>query len=272
MKRLLLAFLGMMVLAAGGYARADSPANPAASSQTPSVRYQEVHVYCPTQVEEARQHYVRGVQLGHQGDLEGAMNAYRKALDLDPNYCDAMDNLGQLHRRQGKLDEAALWYKKSIKVLPTNPVPHQNLAVVYEFQGKIKDAISEYETLTGIDPENPEGYYGLGNIHVRLEQFEPALKNLKRAEELYVKSSSPFIMDAQKLLGIAYFRLRDFENAKHYFKACYDHFQKEPMINYAIGMTYILGNRDLDEARKYIRRARDLGLKLPDELVKELKL
>ena len=272
MKRLLIVLFVVMNLAASCYAEMDSPATQPASPKPPDIRYLEVRVYCPTLIEEARDNYNRGLGLAKQGDLEGAVQAYRKAVDLDPNYCDAMDNLGQLNRRQGRLDEAILWYKRSIKVLPGNPVPHQNLASAYIRQGKLQEAIPEYEILIKIDPENPEGYYGLGHVYLMIDQSGPAVTHLKKAAELYAKSSSPLIMDAHHLLGLAYFNHKEYENAKYHLKACYSQLGNDPQVNYALGISYILGNRDLDEAKKYLKKSRGLGFKIPEELEKALNL
>jgi len=60
------------------------------------------------------------LRLSGQGKPAEAMQEYQKAIELDANYCDAMDNLGQLLRSQGELDEAIYWYKRSINLVPGN--------------------------------------------------------------------------------------------------------------------------------------------------------
>jgi len=93
------------------------------------------------------------------------MQEYQKAIELDANYCDAMDNLGQLLRSQGELDEAIYWYKRSINLVPGNRAAHTDLAVAYRFQGKFDAAISEYQIVLKMNPRDPEGYYGLGTVY-----------------------------------------------------------------------------------------------------------
>ena len=76
---------------------------PSAAGNQPAL--QEI-VLCPTKNQTAGELYNKGLELSGKGDFESAMKAYSRAIELDANYCDAMDNLGQLLRRQGKFEEA----------------------------------------------------------------------------------------------------------------------------------------------------------------------
>jgi tetratricopeptide (TPR) repeat protein len=147
-----------------------------------------------------------------------------------------MDNMGVLLRRQGKLEEAISWYKKSIQVLPTNPLPHMNLALVYGMLNKYEESIVEYQTLIKIDADDPEGDYGLGSDYLKKNDLPLAIEHLKKAEQLYAKKSSPVISDARYLLGVCYFR----------------------------------GSGNVTETRKYLKRAQELGVDIPEELKRKL--
>jgi tetratricopeptide (TPR) repeat protein len=243
-----------------------------ASPQQENIRVFDQPVYCPTQNEEARLLYNRGLELTSQGNLEAAIQAYRKATELDPIYCDAMDNLGQLFRRLGKLDEAISWYKRSVEVLPNNAVAHQNLAIVYRLQGKLDEAISEHQWLTRIDADDPEGYYGLGTDYLEMNELQLALEHLKRAEQLYAKRSSPLIVDTRHALGVTYYKLKDLGKTRYYFEQIYDQERNDPGVNYTLGLCYFFEAKDLNEARKYLKRAQELGVKIPAELVQKLNL
>jgi tetratricopeptide (TPR) repeat protein len=213
-----------------------------------------------------------GVTLTGKGNLEAATRAYRDAIKIDPLFCDAMDNLGVVLRRLGKLDEAISWYKRSAEISPSNPTPHQNLAIVYGLQGKLDEALSEHQMVIKIDSDNPEGYYGLGTDYLKLNEFQLALENLQIAEQLYAKRSSPLITDARHALGITYYNLKDLEKARYYFEQIYDQMQNDPGVNYVLGLCYLFEVKDPNEARKYLKRAQELGAKIPGELVQKLNL
>ncbi len=90
-----------------------------------------VDVLYPTENEQASQSYDDAVIYQTQRQLEEAEGLYLKAIELDPGFCEAMDNLGQLLRSQGMVEEAISWYLRSIEILPDNRVAHQNLFVLY---------------------------------------------------------------------------------------------------------------------------------------------
>src|SRR5690349_4805578 len=48
---------------------------------------------CWSENRQALEHYDRGVRLYDEGSAVEAVAAYQQALELDPRFCDAMDNL-----------------------------------------------------------------------------------------------------------------------------------------------------------------------------------
>lgn len=251
-----------------------SPAAPAAEAPPAPqkvVKTTETGILCPTTSEEARQAYNNAFSLKRQGKLREAEEAYRKAIQFDPKYCDAMDNLGVLLRGRGELDEAAEWYRRSLAVKPDNPVAHQDLAVVYSIKGDRAKTEAEYRWLIEHDPTNPEGYYGLGNSRLAAGEAVAAVEPLERAAELYRAASSPLLPDAQYLLGVAFFRQKEYAKAKEYLLLVYPVRENDPNVNLLLGLCYLdpaVGDRK--EAKRYFLRAQELGLKLPQDIEDEL--
>ena len=232
-----------------------------------------VDLYCPTDNEEAKQAYNAGRRLDpNEGKVDEARQMYLKAIELDPDYCDAMDNLGLLYRREGNLEEAIKWYKRSIEVLYENPVPHQNLGHAYLLQGKTDEAMAEYQVLLELDPNNPEGYYGLGNVYLIREDYQEAVEQFKKAEELYLKASSPYVSDARYKLGLVYYALRDCATASDYFELVYSDYADDPALNFYLGLCYLTPElNNLELARKYLLKAQDLGVEIPSDVLNIIK-
>ena len=222
-------------------AKAATPSATAISTLPPDVesRFEQTDILCSTTSEKARQLYNDAVTLQEQGKLDKAEQSYLEAIELDSNYCDAMDNLGQMLRSQGDVTQAIYWYKRSIEVLPNNVVAHQNLAVAYRIQGDIDKTVAEYQWLVQNDPKNPEGYYGLGKTYLELGRTQQSIAQLEKAETLYIENSSPLITDARYLLGVSYFMQEEYEKAKDYFELIYSEMETEPNINYWLGLCYL---------------------------------
>ena len=55
-----------------------------------------------------------------QGKLEEAIEAYKKALALKPDYAEAYSNMGVALKGQGKLEEAIEAFNRALSVEPEN--------------------------------------------------------------------------------------------------------------------------------------------------------
>ena len=229
-------------------------------------------VLCPTSNEEARTLYNQGVQLAGRGDAEGALKAYNGAIALDANYCDAMDNLGQLLRSQGKLDEAIYWYKRSAAILPGNRTAHTNLAVAYMYQGKNAAAVSEYQVLLKMNPDDPEGFYGLGTVYMDTGEPDKASENFIKARQLYIKLNSPLVADADYALGMTYYQVKDYVKSIEYLERSLSSKKDDPRVNYYLGLSYLDQGKYPDLARMYLKKAQELGAKIPPEVLREAGL
>lgn len=216
--------------------------------------------------------YDEAIGLADQGKLQEAEERYRKAIELDPGYCDAMDNMGQLLRRQGRMEEAVSWYKRSIEIAPDNFVAIQLLAVAYKIQANYEKAIAEFERLIEVVPDDPEGYYGLGTSYLDLQQPAQAIGYLEKAEERYEQTGSPWIVDAQHYLGLAHFMVDNCTKAKEYLEPIYAQLEGDGVTNYILGVCYLTSEPvDLDLARAYIQKSQELGITIPDAVLQALE-
>ena len=55
-----------------------------------------------------------------KGDLDEAIACFQKAVELDPKYAAAHNNLGNALRTKGQVDEAVACYQKAVELDPKN--------------------------------------------------------------------------------------------------------------------------------------------------------
>ena len=60
----------------------------------------------------------RGEQLAGEGKIDEAIEAFRRAISIDPQYAPAHNNLGVLLRQQGLLNEAIESYTRATSIEP----------------------------------------------------------------------------------------------------------------------------------------------------------
>ena len=161
-------------------------------------------LYCRSTVPEAMNAFNMGYEAAVRGDFETAKSYYQLAIDLDRNFCDAMDNLGQLLRQEGDLEGAIGLYRLSIELNAENPVSRQNLGAALMLSGDTEGAVAAFEQVCRITPDNPEGFYGLGYLYLTIGDYENAIGNVNTAVELYGQAESELITDAYLLLAWAH--------------------------------------------------------------------
>ncbi len=232
------------------------------------IRREDVEIYCPSAVPAAIEAFNKAVTFESAGDDTSAEKLYREAIDLDPQYCDAMDNLALLLKRAGNYKDTVELYQRSISIYPDGYVAHLGLANTYNQLEQYDNAIAEYETLSKLYPDDPEGYYGLGNVYFNQEKYEEALDQFKTAEEIYKTQGSDYVVDAQAYIGYTYVMLEDYESGRDYIEMVYSDFEDNGYANYMLGICYYYGKsiRNDPLAKLYLTRAQDLGIKLDTEL------
>jgi superkiller protein 3 len=76
-----------------------------------------------------------GLKRFRDGNLDGAVAAFREALQADPSYAMAAHCLGVAFIRQGKLQEAAEAFRLAIRLRPSLAVSRQELAALLRREG-----------------------------------------------------------------------------------------------------------------------------------------
>ena len=83
----------------------------------------------------AEAHSHLGNTLRSKGELEAAIEACRRAIELKPSYVAAFINLANALRDQGELAEAIATYGRAIELQPENSLAHNNLGCALSDQG-----------------------------------------------------------------------------------------------------------------------------------------
>ena len=93
-----------------------------------------------------------GNLLARRGFAREAIDQYRKAARLDPEFFLADYNEGLLLEKEGKGGQAISAYRRSIRRKPGFPLSRFHLGFLYEREGRASDAVAEYAKALRIDP------------------------------------------------------------------------------------------------------------------------
>ena len=75
--------------------------------------------------------------------LDEAIQSYKNALEIVPNYQDALHGLGMALFNGGRVDEAIVAARKLIEIDQDDILAHTSLSMFYQSQGRIEEAEKE---------------------------------------------------------------------------------------------------------------------------------
>uniref|UniRef100_UPI003AF5FC69 tetratricopeptide repeat protein n=12 Tax=Thiolapillus sp. TaxID=2017437 RepID=UPI003AF5FC69 len=105
-----------------------------------------------------------GFALDTQGDLDGAINAYRQQLKAKPDHPWAWYNLGSALGKQGNLDGAIEAFRQQLEINPDHEWAWNNLGAVLGKQGNLDEAINAFRRQLEINPDHERAWYNLGIV------------------------------------------------------------------------------------------------------------
>ena len=112
-------------------------------------------------------------------DVDEAIEAYRRVLNLVPGHADAHVNLGRLlHERRAPV-AAEKHYRAALVTDPQYDTAAFNLGVALEDLGRIREAIDAYELAIRINPENADAHYNAAGLYEKRGDKAKALQHLK---------------------------------------------------------------------------------------------
>lgn len=159
---------------------------------------------------DAVRQYNAGIKNFNRENYAEALPYFKKAVEIDPKFVYALDNLAICYRRTGELDNALATYEKSLAISPKGRTPLQNIPVIYELKKDYTKALESYKKLLQHFPDYAEAYYGMGRICIAYtEDFENGVDYMSKAYAIYVKEKSPYSNDAEKNLAYAYKKMRE---------------------------------------------------------------
>ena len=129
----------------------------------------------------ALREYNKGRNEESKGNLEGALDHYRKALRVEPKYYPALNNLGALYERQRRHSQAEEVLDLAILSNPDDGQAYINLGHSLYEEGRFTDAANRLEEGLKRSPNSATGRFFLGSAQLKLGDTASAESNLKRA-------------------------------------------------------------------------------------------
>lgn len=105
-------------------------------------------------------------------DLEGAVAAFRSAVEARPDFAEACGNLAYaLVLQEDCPDEALAWARRATQFAPQRPDPYCNLAMVLQHLNRSEESLEAAETALRLAPGHAQARYGRALALLALGRF-----------------------------------------------------------------------------------------------------
>jgi tetratricopeptide (TPR) repeat protein len=134
---------------------------------------------------EALAHFVEGIDLEENGEMEKALEAYRQVLNVDPGQIELAVRVAALLIRDDDYPSAIDVLKDAVKVHPKAPEPYLELAFIYaKYLKKVDKAMEFTNKAIALDPLKIDSYQRLFEIHLTAGDEKRAVETLDRAAKM----------------------------------------------------------------------------------------
>ncbi len=134
-------------------------------------------------------------------EFEDAISSYEKALQIDPEFSDALNNLQVVYRdagrffgeKQGNLDKAIRYLNRSYEMKANDFETLRLLGVAHGINQDHQNAIKYFQLAVKANPNDAQSYMNLGNAHINAGLKDEAQTYFQQAIKL-----DPKIMEGKK--------------------------------------------------------------------------
>jgi len=133
--------------------------------------------------------YLKATNLVAAGNFDGAIEEYKKAVDADATYADALADYGAIMAIKGDFAKAGDLYKRAIAARPSDALFHANYARILSKSGDDAACRDELRTALSLNPKDRTVLTALAAKSVESGDAPNAVRYLQDAIALYPNAS-----------------------------------------------------------------------------------
>jgi len=146
----------------------------------------------------AQMHYNLGLLLSQQNEFKAAGSHFRRATELNPNFGEALEKLGQVEVRLGDPTGALEAFQFAVKLRPDADTYHA-IGMLLGSKGERDAAVDAYQEALLLEPERASTHNNLGVIYGAMGDPDRAIGSFQAAIK-----SDPKYLSAMINLGLVW--------------------------------------------------------------------
>lgn len=132
----------------------------------------------------AEEKYEQACNYKAEGNFKSAIKLFEEALVINPNYVEALNNLGNIFNTMEKYEKALPYFLKADNIMPDEPIILNNLGIALMELGKLDEAKIKLETAIKKQPSFYQTYTNLGKVYTLKNDLVSAKNCLIKALEI----------------------------------------------------------------------------------------
>jgi len=125
--------------------------------------------------------FSQGIRFSHEGKLDRAEENFTRALNLFPDYFQALSERGSLRIAAGRMPEASEDFAHALEIDPEYGPALRGSGICKFQSGKYSDAMRDLEKAVAAEPNVARDFIFLGLVYAALDQREQARGAYERA-------------------------------------------------------------------------------------------
>jgi tetratricopeptide (TPR) repeat protein len=183
------------------------------------------------------------IKEAYDWDWEGAEQAYRRALELNPSYPNAHHWYALYLTIPRRFDEAFAHMQRAEELDPLSPQIKRAIGRLYYWAGQFDRAIAQWQMTLELEPDFPQAHYALGLAYTQKGLYEEAIAAHRRAIALDGQGRAP--ARSLALLTNAYGRAGQTPEARQLLADLTERARREYVSGYDIALAHLgLGNTE----------------------------
>jgi tetratricopeptide (TPR) repeat protein len=131
-------------------------------------------------------HWYIGDSLSKKRDYNGAIVAFNKALEIDPENVTVLNSRGIAYGNKGDDERALADYDSCLKLRPNFASAHNNRGIIFMRKGDFEQAYNEFSDAIRLNvPQNRFiNLYNRGRVQTLRKQYDSALADFAQARQI----------------------------------------------------------------------------------------
>ncbi len=113
-----------------------------------------------------------------------AIPEIEKALEINPDYVEAMGNLAGVYKNLGYNEKARVLILRALKLAPTEPELYNNLGTLYVGENNFAQAEKQFEKALAFNPSYNEARFNLAMVKMKKGDYDSALQYMETVKDL----------------------------------------------------------------------------------------